>query len=335
MPKTDRNIKDVLKTLSHKTKDFLLSKSSREFFVFMFFFLLAGSFWLLQTLNNDYETAFSIPVRLKGVPNEAVIITEPASDIRIKVRDRGTVLVNYMLGKEFYPLTIDFDKQDKNAENILRVLPEELHKKIHAQLKNSTQLVDVTPDTLEYIYSMGSSKRVPVRLQGKVSAARPYYVADTLLTPDSVTVYASPAVLDTITAAYTIVLEAQSISDTLRSQLQLHTLKGVKFEPKVVDAVLPVDVYTQKTVEVPLVGINFPPNTVLRAFPSKVKVTFQVGSRQFNDFDASDFSIYVPYEELLKLGTDKYNVELNHAPAGVHNVRLSPAQVDFLIEKTL
>ena len=335
MPKTDGNIKSVLKTLSHKTKDFLLSKSSREFFVFMFFFLLAGSFWLLQTLNNDYEIELSVPVRLRGVPNEAVVITEPTSYIRIKVRDRGTVLVNYMLGKDFYPLNIDFGKQDKNAENMLRVMPEDLHKKIHAQLKNSTQLLAVTPDTLEYIYSMGSSKRVPVRLQGKVSAARRYYVADTLLTPDSVTVYASSAVLDTISAAYTTHFEALGISDTLRSQLQLHTPKGVRFKPEVINAVLPVDVYTQKTVEVPLVGINFPPNTMLRAFPSKVKVTFQVGSRQFNDFDASDFAIYVPYEELLKLGTEKYNVELNHAPAEVNNVHLSPTQVDFLIEKTL
>ena len=44
---------------------------------------------------------------------------------------------------------------------------------------------------------------------------------------------------------------------------------------------LPVDIYTEKTVEVPLRGVNFPADKVLRAFPSKVQVTFQVGLSHF------------------------------------------------------
>ena len=65
---------------------------------------MAGGFWLLQTLNNDYEADFSIPVRLKGVPNNVVITSEPASELRIKVKDKGTVLLNYMLGKVVFTL---------------------------------------------------------------------------------------------------------------------------------------------------------------------------------------------------------------------------------------
>lgn len=47
--------------------------------------------------------------------------------------------------------------------------------------------------------------------------------------------------------------------------------------PASIEMMLPVDIYTEKTVEVPLHGINFPADKVLRAFPSKVQVTFQVG----------------------------------------------------------
>ena len=49
-----RNIKYTYLKLSKKIKDFLLSDKSREFLIFLFFFLIAGGFWLLQTLNNDY-----------------------------------------------------------------------------------------------------------------------------------------------------------------------------------------------------------------------------------------------------------------------------------------
>ena len=49
-----RNIRRIYLNITEKTKDFLLSDKSREFFVFLFFFFVAGGFWLLQTLNNDY-----------------------------------------------------------------------------------------------------------------------------------------------------------------------------------------------------------------------------------------------------------------------------------------
>ena len=98
-----RNIKQTFVKTKKKVKDFLLSAKSREFFIFLFFFFMAGGFWLLQTLNNDYETNFSIPVKLKNIPDDVVITSEPASEIRVRVKDKGTVLLNYMLGKSFYP----------------------------------------------------------------------------------------------------------------------------------------------------------------------------------------------------------------------------------------
>ena len=107
----------------------------------------------------------------------------------------------------------------------------------------------------------------------------------------------------------------------------------MKFVPASIEMILPVDIYTEKTVEVPLHGVNFPADKVLRAFPSKVQVTFQVGLSRFREITADDFHINVSYEELLKLGSDKYTVKLKSAPRGINQIRITPAQVDFLIEQ--
>ena len=77
----------------------------------------------------------------------------------------------------------------------------------------------------------------------------------------------------------------------------------------------------------------FHADKVLRAFPSKVQVTFQVGLSHFRQINADDFHIYVSYEELLRLGSDKYTVKIKNLPKGVSQVRFNPAQVDFLIEQ--
>lgn len=320
-----------LKTMK-QIKDFLLSKKSREFFIFMFFFFIAGGYWLLQTLNNDYETEFSIPVRLKGVPNDVVITSEPVSELRVRVKDKGTVLLNYMLGKNFYPVILDFTEY-KSGDSHVYVSSADFRKKVSGQLNASTHLISLKPDTLDYIYSRGSSKKVPVRLRGNVSAGRQYYLSDTLFTPDSVLVYAPATVLDTITAAYTGNLNLEDISDTLKQRVVLFSGRGVKYVPSSVQMMLPVDIYTEKTVEVPLRGVNFPADKVLRAFPSKVKVTFQIGLGRFRQVNADDFHIWVSYQELLKLGSDKYTIRLRNVPDGVSHVRFNPEQVDFLIEQ--
>lgn len=329
-----RNIKEVYLKITKQVKDFLLSDKSREFFLFLFFFFVAAGFWLLQTLNHDYEAEFSIPVRLRGVPDNIVITSEPASELRIKVRDKGTVLLNYMLGKSFYPLVLDFTEY-KRTDSHVRIYARQFEKKIKTQLNASTHLIAVKPDTLEYYYSTGASKLIPVRFRGRVSAGRQHYLSDTILSPDSVLVYAPKGVLDTISAIYTQPVNQEGISDTLKQTVPLLSPKGVKLVPPTIEMTLPVDIYTEKTVEVPLLGVNFPADKVLRTFPSKVLVTFQVGLSCFRKINSSDFHIYISYEELLRLGSEKYTVKLKNAPKGASHIRFKPEKVDFLIEQAV
>ncbi|MEY8688136.1 CdaR family protein [Bacteroides sp. AN502(2024)] len=318
--------------LSKKIKDFLISDKSREFLIFLFFFLIAGGFWLLQTLNNDYEAEFSIPVRMKDVPNNVVLTSEPPSELRVRVKDKGTVLLNYMLGKSFFPVNLDFSDY-KGKDNHVKIYASDFEKKILSQLNVSSKILSIKPDTLEYIYSEGKAKLIPVRFRGKVTAGLQYYVSDTICSPDSVLVYAPEGILDTITTAYTQKITLENISDTTRQRIPLTTERGVKFVPASVEMSFPVDIYTEKTVEVPLYGVNFPADKALRTFPSKVQITFQVGLKRFRSIKASDFIIHISYEELLKLGSDKYTVKLKSFPSGINQIRIVPEQVDFLIEQ--
>lgn len=329
-----RNIHIYYLRTSERIRSFLLSRNSREFLIFLFFVFVSFCFWLLQVLNDDYETEFSIPLRLKNVPNNVVLTSELPSELRISVKDRGTVLVNYMLGQTFYPVTIDFkDYVDKGAK--VRIPMSMLMKKIASQLNQTTKLLSVKPDTVEFIYTKGKAKKVPVKIQGKISLDRQYYISDIIYSPDSVMVYAPQEILDTITAAYTQPLNFEHISDTTHRRVGLAEVKGARFTPSFDDITLMVDVYSEKTVEVPIHGVNFPPDEVLRTFPSKVQVTFQVGLSHFKSITADDFFISVAYEELLNNQGEKCPVNLKAIPRYVNHVRLNPKEVDYLIEQQI
>ena len=315
-----------------KIRNVLLSRKSREFLIFLFFVFVSFCFWLLQVLNDDYETELSIPLRMKGVPENVVLTSELPNELRLGVKDRGTVLVNYLLGQTLYPVVIDFnDYSDKGSQ--VRIPSMSLNKRIAGQLNQSTKLLTVKPDTLELIYTRGQAKKVPVKLQGEVKAERQYYISNVVFSPDSVMVYAPNEILDTITAAYTEPLYIEQVKDTTRRRLELVPVKGARFTPSYNDIVFFVDVYSEKTVEVPVVGVNFPDNKLLRTFPSKVHVSFQVGLSQFMNVTADDFRVVVDYNDLMENQSEKCQPILVHSPSNVNHVRVNPKEIDYIIEQ--
>lgn len=328
-----KNIEQYYRLGIQKIRKFLLSNKCKECLVFLFFVLVSFAFWMLQTLDDVYQTEFKVPLRLKNVPKEAVLTSELPNEVRVRVEDRGTVLLNYMLGRTFFPVSFDFnDYRDKGTH--VHISSAELLKKVAAQLNVSTHLISVRPDTLDFIYTMGKAKKVPVRLNGQVRAGLQYYVSHIGFVPDSVIAYAPQEVLDTLTAAYTERVDLENVADTLHKRVSLQKLKGVKFVPAYNDLSVYVDMYSEKTVEVPIVGINFPANKVLRTFPSKVQVTFQVGLMHFKEISSEDFFIGVTYEDILKTNGDKLLLTLKSVPDYVSHARIIPASVDYLIEQT-
>lgn len=327
-----KNIKRYYRLGFKKIRNFLLSNKSREFLIFLFFVLVSSAFWLLQTLDDVYQTEFKMPLRLKNVPKEVVMTAELPQEVRVQVEDRGTVLLNYMLGRTFLPVAFDFADYAEVGPHV-HISSAELAKKISAQLNVSTKLLSVRPDTIDFIYTKGKARKLPVRLCGEVSPGRQYYISGISFQPDSVIAYAPKEVLDTLEAAYTQRVHFEEVGDTLTERIKLHRLKGVKFVPDYNDVSVYVDMYSEKTVEVPVVGIGFPSGKVLRTFPSKVKVVFQVGLKDFKSVTADDFFIGVPYEAVRMAKEDKLTLTVGKAPGCVSHVRIQTPLVDYLIEQ--
>ncbi len=84
--------------------NFLFSSLNKEFPIFLFFLLLSGAFWLMMALNETYEEELKVPVRLVGMPRNAVMTDEPADTVKVTVRDKGFTLVTYKYG-HWFPTT--------------------------------------------------------------------------------------------------------------------------------------------------------------------------------------------------------------------------------------
>ena len=189
------------------------------------------------------------------------------------------------------------------------------------------------PDKLEFYFNYGANKKVPVRFQGKVVAGENYFLTNTRILPDSVTIYASNELLDEIKYVYIEPLNMQDITDTVRTQVNIERQTGVKTIPSSVRVELYPDVLTQKKLEVNIEHVNMPEGKVLRTFPSKAVVRFVVGASQYRNITSDGFKVVVDYNELMANPSDKCHLHLLTTPNGVSKAQLEFNQVDYLIEQ--
>ncbi len=317
-----------------RIRNIFFGKKSHEFFVFLFFLFVSAGFWLLQTLNESFETEISVPLTLKNVPEKVHITTELPSEIHITIRDRGTTLLRFFRYTVQNAIEVDFEKYDAGLTNARVQVPlTDLQRLIQSQLGVTSRIISVRPDTLEYYYNRGVPKQLPVKVCGSIGASPQNYIQSVNLSEDSVMVYAPGNVLDTMQYAYTQAVNLLGLKENYTQNISFRRMKGVEYLPNKVEMTALVGYYAEKTVEVPIIGLNFPGDQELRTFPSKAKVTFRVESGRYQRITADNFVLAVTYEELLQNPSDKYRLHLKSLPEGVTNARISPQEIDYLIER--
>lgn len=319
---------DILVTI----RDFLFSTFNKEFLIFLFFLILSSAYWLMSVLNDTMEREISIPVRLTHVPQNVMLIGDSSVTVRAVVRDKGYAIFTYIHGERIMPINVSFTNYDKSADKIV-VTQSELQKLVKDQLYGSTKIVSIKPSQLEIPYNYGLRKRVPVRLLGKVKTSDSYYLTRVQFEPDSIYVYSTQRILDSILTAYTVRQDITDVTDTVTKMVVLKSQNGVKMVPSKVKMTLCTDIMTEAMVSVPITPSNVPVGFILRTFPTQVKVRYVVGASQFKNIVESDFKVEADYSSTKDGTTPKCQLRLVKSPSIVRNPVLSASEVDYLIEQ--
>ena len=319
------SVRNILKAV----RNFLFSGLNKEFLIFLFFLALSGVFWLMMTLNETMAREFKIPVRLTGVPRNAVMTGELADTVRVTIKDKGFTLVTY----DFRPLTFRFSSyaDEDTGEGVVPVA--DVQKQVLSQMYGSSKLLQLKPGKFDFYFTYGSSKKVPVVFRGKITTHKSYYLAHTEFNPSMVTVYANKQQLDQLQAVEIEPFNYRNLQDTIRQMVKIKKIRGIKIVPPMVRISVYPDVLTEESVEVPVTAINMPPGMVLRTFPSKVTVRFTIGASLFRTIKPSLFKVVVDYEELAANPSDKCTLQLRSVPRSVSKASLEMDRVDYLLEQ--
>ncbi|MCT4599650.1 MAG: hypothetical protein N4A32_01965 [Marinifilaceae bacterium] len=329
-----KRIKDYIHNFSIKEK----SSRNKKVIRFTIFVGIATIFWFLNALSKDYVTTVSYPVNYENIPKDKVVTNELPNKLSLEVKGYGFALMRYKITTAFLPITINVTKYSKDNVSDNNVFHSIIHlneikNRINKQLSKDIQLIRVSPDTIGLHFSKIIKKRLPIVAKTKVTYSNQFNQCGKITTaPDSVDVYAASVILDTLKHINTEEISFENLNKTVKRNISLEEIKGVRYGRKRLIVTIPVDQFISSEKEVKITVDNLPENKKLVLFPSKVKIKYKVGFKDFKHIDANLFRVSVDYNNTSSL-TNILKINLDSYPEAVSNIELSSSNVEYIIEK--
>ena len=310
-----------------------LTKIERKrFLVLIACLLLAIAGWLFLALNNKYVYTAKTVLVYTNAPQKKAFHPLQSDTVDLQVEGTGWQLLFARL--RVNPPSISISLEKLNNRNFI-LFSEQLYS-VNNQLETRQKIISIRPDTLYFDFSKRSVKKVPVRLVSNLNFVKQFGISDEIeLNPDYVTVSGPQEDLEKIAEWKTDTLKLDDVHglSVARVAMKQNVLKNVSIFPSSVEVKVPVDEFTEKTIEVPLKVVNNTEYYAIRLYPKKVKITFMVALSSYQQVNEDFVEAVVDLNEWRLQKHDQLTVKLTRFPDYCKLVKVSPEKIDFIIDK--
>jgi len=311
---------------------------NKKLVMFFIFVGIATFLWFLWTMEKEYTSVISNPVEFTKLPENRVLVNNLPDKLHMEVTGGGFALLRHNWDISKTPIKIDFQEiyqgQFKNSQsgNIVLSL-NQIRTRFSAQLTN-IKVNSVIPDTVSFSFASLVKKTVPVRADLELELEKQFMVrGGVIVTPDSIEISGPSVVLDTIHEVYTSPLKLKKVETTTQRNLSLVQVHDkISLSKKRVQVEIPVEQFTEKTIETGLITVNVPDSLILRLFPANVNVTFRVVMSEFEKSKPESFLLGVDYNHITEGDPSRIRIQIFKSPEFISNIRINPETVDYILE---
>ena len=304
----------------------------KRFLALIVCLFLAISGWLFLALNNKYVYTAETVLIYKNFPQNKAFHPLQSDTVDLQVEGTGWQLLFARLRIKPQSISISLDKLT-NRNYVL--FSEQLYG-VNNQLLTDQKIISVKPDTLYFDFSTRTVKKVPVQLVSDLAFNRQYGISsDIVINPSYVTVSGPLKELEKIDSWRTDTLAYKEIQNTIKTRVAMNQshFKNVSIFPANVEVRIPVDEFTEKTMEIPLKIINNREYYNVKLYPKKVTLTFLVALSSYKRVNEESIDAVVDMEEWKLAKHPQLQVRLTRFPEYCKLLKISPTKVDFIIEK--
>ncbi len=310
-----------------------LTKVERKRFLMLITcLLLAIGAWLFMALGNKYIYTAKTQLIYINEPQKKAFKPLQPDYVDLQVEGTGWQLLFSKL--RIKPISITVSLKELNTHNY--VLFSDQLSKVNNQLETDQKIISVKPDTLYFDFSKRTNKRVPIKLVSSFTFVKQYGIASNVqLTPAHINISGPKDELDKIEEWYTDTLKMVDLQKSTSSRVSVrkNNSNNITIYPSSVGVKIPVDQFTEKTIEVPLKVINNNDFYDVKLYPKKVTVTFMVSLSRYEEIDADFIEAVVDMNEWKVLHHGLFTVKINRFPEHCKLVNVVPNKINFIIEK--
>lgn len=294
--------------------------------------LAAIGTWLFMALEHKYPYSVKTELLYKDEPQKRAFKPLQPDAVELQVEGTGWQLLFSRLHLEPQSITVSLSKLNTHSY----ILFSEQLADINKQLGSAQQVISVKPDTLYFDFSRRTTKKVPLKLTSNFTFVKQYGISSPIrLTPAYVNISGPQEELAKINEWYTDTLKLTDLQKTATSRISIkqNISNNISIYPSSVAVRVPIDEFTEKTVEVPLKLINNPEFYNVKLFPKKVKVTFLVALSSYQDIDQEFIEAVVDLKEWKDLAHSQFTVKIRRFPDYCKLVNIVPNKINFIVEK--
>lgn len=315
-------------------------KSKRKFLVISLCILISLSLSLLIKFSNEYQFTIQIPVSITNIPSDRILINKDTFLLTLNLKTQGINAIYFHFFGKNEVLKIDYSslkcKEDIN-KNSSQFNTQQLQKLIDKQMNFNHEVISLQPEIVSLNFEKTFFKLVSVRLNTQLQFEDQFQLYDTIkITPNKVCISGTERALKRIDylATETIALSNLNADQNLYvTLLKPDSATDLKLFVDKIKVRIPVERFTESTIEVPILLSNDTKKNNLKLFPDKVKVTYLVALKDYKRINKDLFGVEVDGNVSKSEENNKLKVKLIKSPTFIKVTKVYPDNVEYIIFK--
>ncbi len=313
-------------------------KNDKRVAAYLVCVVIATGFWFLNALSKTYTVELSVPVQYYNFPNNKTFAGHLPEKFDLTVRAHGFTLLRQKVGFLFGPLKFNVnemtnDRMTENKRTRFAFATRQFLSELSYQMSGDMEILNMNPDTLFFGFGRMTQKMVRVKPIVQVNLKKQFQISgDIKSNPSEVLVSGPEKMLDTLQYVFTRKQTFENIDKSIQTKAEIEPIKEMYYNCQTVNVSVPIEEYTEGQQSVQVTLLDAPSGIKVKLFPGKVKISFLVGLSQFSEIRPDNFKLTVSYNDIEK-GNPQLKVKKMSVPPFLYDIKISPEEIEYLIEK--
>ena len=312
-------------------------RMNKRLYIIVLCFLISTLFWLLLALSHEYPTTLTYPVKYTNLPGKKIVMNDLPSKITVQLKASGFKIMSWGLKSDQEVVKVDVSANLSSSSmkaDVLALPTRSFLLDFSKELGNEVVITGFQPDSIVFNFSDLTTKKVPVIPTYHASFERQFdSTGSAEVIPSTIEVSGPPSLVSELNSVTTEMVRFENLKETARVKAKLIGNKLLSYNITEVELVLPVEKFTESSVQVEVHPVNVTAGYSLKTFPDKIKVRYLVSLSNYNKVNESMFDAIVDATDLEKKSLSKLNVELMIMPSFARVTQLEPFKVDYILRK--